>query len=295
MARIALILPVSAVTEASNSLPSALPKRWRKPATANTRWNSSAPVPVSAAGRRADAYRQTPRRIEVHQDALVSYPGRAGAQARQLRSGYQPRQDVESGHDARGRRPAENFLGAFRGVARRFSRWFKHLRRRLLPSNWLTRIIDNHQYRSGCRIICVSDAVRHWTQKRRIRHSRAGGHLQSAGSFPLHAADARAEAAFAHRPEHRQQSCRHRHRDQQFRPQGHGDPYPFRGDASRDCVHLFIAGGRDSEPYQRLAKKSSAVAGRIHFSARWRTCPRCTGQWICSSCLRFMTPVPTRC
>ena len=30
-----------------------------------------------------------------------------------------------------------------------FSRWFKHLRRRLLPSNWLTRIIDNHQYRSG--------------------------------------------------------------------------------------------------------------------------------------------------
>ena len=46
-----------------------------------------------------------------------------------------------------------------------FSRWFKHLRRRLLPSNWLTRIIDNHQYRSGCRIICVSDAVRHWTQK----------------------------------------------------------------------------------------------------------------------------------
>ncbi|MFR4117502.1 MAG: hypothetical protein ACLT2T_00310 [Bilophila wadsworthia] len=35
----------------------------------------------------------------------------------------------------------------------------------MLPSNWLTRIIDNHQYRSGCRIICVSDAVRHWTQK----------------------------------------------------------------------------------------------------------------------------------
>ena len=54
-----------------------------------------------------------------------------------------------------------------------FPRWFKHLRRRLLPSNWLTRIIDNRQYRSGCRI---------------IRQPRAGGHLQPAGSFPLHAA-----------------------------------------------------------------------------------------------------------
>ena len=102
-----------------------------------------------------------------------------------------------------------------------FSRWFKHLRRRLLPSNWLTRIIDNHQYRSGCRIICVSDAVRHWTQK-------------AYPGIPV--------------PEviYNLPDLSHRHRDQQFRPQGHGDPYPFRGDASRDCasVHRRGAGFR---------------------------------------------------
>lgn len=50
-----------------------------------------------------------------------------------------------------------------------FPRWFKILRRWLLPSNWLTRIIDRHQYRSGCRIVCVSDAVRDW-----VTHSYPG-------------------------------------------------------------------------------------------------------------------------
>ena len=34
-----------------------------------------------------------------------------------------------------------------------FPRVFKKVRRWLLPANWLTRIIDNRQYRSGCRII----------------------------------------------------------------------------------------------------------------------------------------------
>ena len=152
-----------------------------------------------------------------------------------------------------------------------FSRWFKHLRRRLLPSNWLTRIIDNHQYRSGCRIICVSDAVRHWTQKAYPGIPVPEVISQSAGSFPLHAAAARAEAAFAHRPEHRQQSCRHRHRDQQFRPQGHGDPYPFRGDASRDCASVHRRGA-GFQPYQRLAKKLG-VAGRIHFLGKVEDMP----------------------
>lgn len=45
-----------------------------------------------------------------------------------------------------------------------FPRWFKRLRRHLNPANWLTRVIDNRQYRSDCRIICVSDAVRQWVQ-----------------------------------------------------------------------------------------------------------------------------------
>ena len=37
-------------------------------------------------------------------------------------------------------------------------------------------------------------------------------------------------------------------------------------------VHLFIAGGRDSEPYQRLAKKLG-VAGRIHFLGKVEDMP----------------------
>lgn len=44
-------------------------------------------------------------------------------------------------------------------------RWGKRLRRLLLPANWLTRFIENHQYRSGCRIICVSDAVADWLRR----------------------------------------------------------------------------------------------------------------------------------
>ena len=130
--------------------------------------------------------------------------------------------------------------------------------------------------------------------KRRIPASPCRRSSQSAGSFPLHAADARAEAAFAHRPEHRQQSCRHRHRDQQFRPQGHGgfSSVPWRC-FPRLCICSSPGGGIPS-PTSGL-RKSSAWPGVSIFSARWRTCPRCTGQWICSSCLRFMTPVPTRC
>lgn len=45
------------------------------------------------------------------------------------------------------------------------ARWGKRARRLLSPANWLTRIIDNHQYRSGCRIICVSDAVAGWVRR----------------------------------------------------------------------------------------------------------------------------------
>ena len=201
------------------------------------------PFRMSAAGRRADAYRRTPRRIEVHQDALVSYPGRAGAQARQLRSGYQPRQDVESGHDARGRRPAENLLGAFReGMVRRFF----PLVQAPAPSPAALQLADpDHRQPPVPQRLPDHLRVRRGAPldaKGVSRHPRAGGHLQSAGSFPLHAADARAEAAFAHRAEHRQQSCRHRYRDQQFRAQGHGDPYPFRGDASRECAPVHRRG-----------------------------------------------------
>ena len=39
-----------------------------------------------------------------------------------------------------------------------------------------------------------------------------------------------------------------------------------------ETVHLFIAGGRDSEPYQRLAKKLG-VAGRIHFLGKVEDMP----------------------
>lgn len=174
-----------------------------------------------------------------------------------------------------------------------FSRWFKHLRRRLLPSNWLTRIIDNHQYRSGCRIICVSDAVRHWTQKAypgipvpeviynlpdlsRFTPPTPEQKLLSRIALNIdnnHVAIATATSNFALK----------------------GTGVLIRSVAMLpETVHLFIAGGGIPSPTSGL-RKSSAWPGVSIFSARWRTCPRCTGQWICSSCLRFMTPVPTRC
>lgn len=93
----------------------------------------------------------------------------------------------------------------------------------------------------------------------------------------FHAAD---RSCFAHRPEHRQQSCRHRHRDHNFALKGHENhlSVPWR------CFPGFNAScsspRRDSsETYQRL-RKSSAWPG-ISIS-RWRTCRDCTGQWSCS-------------
>ena len=44
-------------------------------------------------------------------------------------------------------------------------RWGKRIRRLLSPVNWLTRIVDNRQYRSGCRIICASEAVADWVRQ----------------------------------------------------------------------------------------------------------------------------------
>ena len=152
-----------------------------------------------------------------------------------------------------------------------FSRWFKHLRRRLLPSNWLTRIIDNHQYRSGCRIICVSDAVRHWTQKAypgipvpeviynlpdlsRFTPPTPEQKLLSRIALNIdnnHVAIATATSNFALK----------------------GTGILIRSVAMLpENVHLFIAGGRDSEPYQRLAKKLG-VAGRIHFLGKVEDMP----------------------
>ena len=152
-----------------------------------------------------------------------------------------------------------------------FSRWFKHLRRRLLPSNWLTRIIDNHQYRSGCRIICVSDAVRHWTQKAypgipvpeviynlpdlsRFTPPTPEQKLLSRIALNIdnnHVAIATATSNFALK----------------------GTGILIRSVAMLpETVHLFIAGGRDSEPYQRLAKKLG-VAGRIHFLGKVEDMP----------------------
>ena len=132
-----------------------------------------------------------------------------------------------------------------------------------MPSNWLTRIIDNHQYRSGCRIICVSDAVRHWTQKAypgipvpeviynlpdlsRFTPPTPEQKLLSRIALNIdnnHVAIATATSNFALK----------------------GTGILIRSVAMLpENVHLFIAGGRDSEPYQRLAKKLG-VAGRIHF------------------------------
>ena len=152
-----------------------------------------------------------------------------------------------------------------------FPRWFKHLRRRLLPSNWLTRIIDNRQYRSGCRIICVSDAVRHWTQKAypgipvpeviynlpdlsRFTPPTPEQKLLSRIALNIdnnHVAIATATSNFALK----------------------GTGVLIRSVAMLpDTVHLFIAGGRDSEPYQRLAKRLG-VAGRIHFLGKVEDMP----------------------
>lgn len=41
-------------------------------------------------------------------------------------------------------------------------RYFKRLRRKLSPANWLIHFIEHRQYHSGCRIVCVSDAVSSW-------------------------------------------------------------------------------------------------------------------------------------
>ena len=144
-----------------------------------------------------------------------------------------------------------------------FPRWFKHLRRRLLPSNWLTRIIDDHQYRSGCRIICVSDAVRGWVRKTYpgIPMPEVIYNLPDLSRFappppdrkPLfraalnigddHIAIATATSNFALK----------------------GTGILIRAVATLPGnVHLFIAGGRASEPYRRLAQQLG-VADRIHF------------------------------
>lgn len=43
----------------------------------------------------------------------------------------------------------------------------KRLRRRLDPANWLTALVEARQWRSGCRIVCVSDAVADWVLEAR--------------------------------------------------------------------------------------------------------------------------------
>lgn len=140
-----------------------------------------------------------------------------------------------------------------------------------MPSNWLTRIIDNRQYRSGCRIICVSGAVRHWTQRAypgipvpeviyslpdlsRFTPPTPEQKLLSHIALNIdnnHVVIATAISNFALKD----------------------TEILIRSVAMLpETVRLFIAGGRDSEPYQRLTKKFG-VTGRIHFLGKVEDMP----------------------
>lgn len=144
-----------------------------------------------------------------------------------------------------------------------FPRRFKRLRRRLLPANWLTRIIDNRQYRSGCRIVCVSETVRGWVRQcypgiaepeviynlpDLSRFAPPSPEQKRLARLPFKLAPGDVAVATA---------------TSNFALKGTGGL--IRAVASLPGnVHLFIAGGRDSAPYQRLASRLGA-AGRVHF------------------------------
>ena len=144
-----------------------------------------------------------------------------------------------------------------------FPRWFKRLRRRLLPANWLTTLIDNHQYRSGCRIICVSDAVRGWVLKAYpdipapeviynlpdlTRYAPPSAEERATARAALGLADSHIAIATA---------------TSNFVLKGTGGL--IRAVAMLpENVHLFVAGGRAPETYLNLAAELG-VTERLHF------------------------------
>lgn len=144
-----------------------------------------------------------------------------------------------------------------------FPRRFKRLRRRLLPANWLTRLIDNRQYRSGCRIVCVSDAVRDWVCRTYpdIPAPEVIYNLPDLARFapPTPEERRRARAAL----DLGEDQAAIATATSNFALKGTGGL--IRAVASLpERVQLFIAGGRDPEPYRRLAAMLGA-ADRIHF------------------------------
>ena len=152
-----------------------------------------------------------------------------------------------------------------------FPRWFKRLRRRLLPANWLTRIIDNHQYRSGCRIICVSDAVRHWVQRcyPGIPVPEVIYNLPDLSRFATPTPEQKLLSRIAMNIDNRHVAIATA--TSNFALKGTG--ILIRAVASLpENVHLFIAGGRDFESYRQLAEKLGA-ASRIHFLGKVEDMP----------------------
>lgn len=147
-----------------------------------------------------------------------------------------------------------------------FPRWFKRLRRRLSPSSWLTQRIDDAEYRSGCRIICVSDAVRGWITQcyPDIPEPEVIYNLPDLSRFAVPAPDekAAARATLGLGPD----TVAIATATSNFMLKGTG--ILIRAVASLpENIHLFIAGGRDFEHYRRLAAELGA-ASRIHFLGR---------------------------
>ncbi|MEG2005624.1 MAG: glycosyltransferase family 4 protein, partial [Bilophila sp.] len=144
-----------------------------------------------------------------------------------------------------------------------FSRWFKSVRRHFVLSNWLTRIIDNHQYRSGCRIICVSDAVRDWVQGSYpgIPTPEVIYNLPDLSRFSPPSTDQRnlARARLDLDAHHTAIATA----TSNFMLKGTG--VLIRALALLpDTVHLYVAGGRAPLSYEHLAD-SLGVRERVHF------------------------------
>lgn len=148
----------------------------------------------------------------------------------------------------------------------RFRRILKRLRRVCNPASWLTRYMDNRQYRSGCRIVCVSEKVREWVLEAYpdIPVPDVIGNMPRTDRF--------------HQPsEEERRAARKRFgfRDGEIIIGTAASNFLLKGIPALmravallpDSVILAVAGGRRSGSFMRLAKQLG-IADRVRFLGR---------------------------
>lgn len=148
------------------------------------------------------------------------------------------------------------------------ARLFKQLRRRLDPANWLTLLVERRQYTAQARIICVSDAVRTWTQQAFPHlpqdHIEVIYNRPDLTRFAPPTLQQRALARSAFGITEGQTAITTAATN--FALKGIG-PLIRAVAMLPPRFHLLVAGGRDAAPYIRLAHKLG-VADRVRFLGR---------------------------